>query len=70
MRAIPDGTVDCVDCDMPFAKTENIWDVPLDLEALWKQYKRVVKPNGAIILFALFPFAANLALSNLATLKR
>jgi len=56
---------------MPFAKTENVWDVPLDLEALWKQYKRVVKPNGAIILFALyFHFAANLALSNLATLKR
>ena len=52
MRGIPDGTVDMVLCDLPFGITDCVWDTMIPFEPLWEQYKRVTKPNGAIVLFA------------------
>lgn len=64
MRQIPDGCIDMVLCDLPYGNTHNAWDVQIDLEALWKQYRRIVKPSGAIVLFGSGRFTAELLQSN------
>lgn len=69
MKNIPDGSVDLVLCDMPYGTTRNKWDKCLPLEKLWREYKRVVKKNGAIILFAQTPFDKVLGASNIDMLR-
>ena len=63
MKDIPDGSVDMILCDLPYGTTRNRWDSALPLDALWKQYKRIIKPNGCIALFAQAPFDKVLAMS-------
>lgn len=48
MREIPDSSVDMILCDPPYMQTRNQWDRPLDLPAMWAQYRRIIKENGAI----------------------
>ena len=69
MKDIPDGSVDMVLCDMPYGTTRNNWDRVIPIDSLWKEYKRVVKKNGAIVLFAQTPFDKILGASNLDMLK-
>lgn len=69
MNLIPDSSVDMVLCDLPYGKTNADWDVRIDEERLWDQYKRVVKENGAILLFAQYPYDKILATSNLKMYK-
>ena len=69
MKNIPDGSVDMVLCDLPYGTTRNKWDSIIPLDSLWKEYKRVVKKNGAIVLFAQTPFDKILGASNLDMLK-
>lgn len=69
MKRIPDGNVDCIICDLPYGSTRNKWDIVIPFENLWLQYKRVIKSNGAIILFACEPFASYLRLSNIEMYK-
>lgn len=69
MKYIPDGSVDLILCDMPYGTTRNKWDKCIPLEKLWQEYKRVVKKNGAIVLFAQTPFDKVLGTSNLDMLK-
>lgn len=64
MKQFPDNSVDMVLCDLPYGTTQNRWDSVIDLDELWKQYKRVVKPNGAIVLTSQGLFTAKLILSN------
>lgn len=64
MRTLPDGSIDCVLCDLPYGTTRNKWDAVIDFDALWEQYKRITKPNAAIVLFADGMFTAKLMLSN------
>lgn len=64
MKDIPDGSVDMVLCDLPYGCTRNKWDVVIPFDQLWKQYRRIVKPNGAIVLFADGMFMAMLMVSN------
>lgn len=64
MARIPDGSVDMVLCDLPYGTTQNKWDSAIDLPSLWKQYRRIVKPNGAIVLTSQGVFTAKLILSN------
>lgn len=66
---IADGSVDMICCDLPYGTTQNAWDSILDLTLLWEHYKRVIKPNGAIVLFSQMPFTAILAASNIQMLK-
>lgn len=56
MKEIPAGTVDMILCDLPFGTTRSSWDNVIPFDPLWKQYERVIKPNGAILLFAKAPF--------------
>lgn len=64
MRDIPDKSVDMVLCDLPYGATRNKWDTVIPLDALWAQYERVIKPNGAIALFSAEPFTSLLVASN------
>lgn len=64
MKQIPDGSIDMILCDLPYGTTKNKWDNVIPFEQLWKQYERVIKDNGAIVLFGDGLFTANLILSN------
>lgn len=64
MQNIPDNSIDMVLCDLPYGTTQNKWDSVIDLDKLWKQYNRIVKPNGAIVLTSQGVFTAKLILSN------
>lgn len=69
MRAIPDGSIDMVMCDLPYGTTAAKWDSVLDLGALWLEYRRVLKPNAAVCLTSLQPFTTALIVSNPAWFK-
>ena len=69
MPWIPDGSVDMVLCDLPYGTTRNKWDSVIPLDKLWGEYKRIVKPDGAIVLFAQTPFDKVLGASNLDMLR-
>lgn len=64
MDKVPDHTVDMIFTDLPYGTTKNAWDVPLPLDKLWEQYRRVLKPGGAVLLFAQMPLGADLINSN------
>ena len=64
MPFIPDGSVDMILADLPYGTTACKWDTVIPLEPLWEQYKRVIKPNGAIVLTASQPFTSVLVTSN------
>lgn len=64
MQNIPDKSIDMILCDLPYGTTQNRWDSVIPLEALWKEYGRVIKPNGVIILTSQGIFTASLILSN------
>lgn len=65
MKKIPDGSVDMILCDLPYGTTACKWDNVIPFEPLREQYKRIIKPNGAVVLFATPPFSANLAFSQI-----
>lgn len=69
MKNIPDKSVDMVLCDLPYGTTACKWDTLIDLNMLWKHYKRVLTPKGNIILFASQPFTTTLISSNLSWFK-
>jgi site-specific DNA-methyltransferase (adenine-specific) len=64
MKNIPDGSVDMILCDLPYGTTMNKWDSVIDFDELWTAYKRIIKNNGAIVLFGQGLFTAELACSN------
>ena len=69
MKGFEDNSVDCVICDLPYAITQLRWDIPIPLDKLWKQYNRVVKENGNIVLFSSGLFTYKLIESNLSNFK-
>lgn len=64
MKLIDDATIDLIICDLPYGVTKNKWDSVIDLKMLWGEYERVIKTNGAIVLFGQGKFSARLMLSN------
>lgn len=69
MKEIPDGSVDVIICDPPYGTTACKWDSVIDLPLMWEQLKRIIKPNGAIVLTAAQPFTSVLGSSNIRMLK-
>jgi len=69
MPQIPDKSVDMVLADLPYGQIQADWDCQIDLAKLWPEYKRVIKNNGVILLFAACPFDKILGASNLEMLK-
>lgn len=69
MQSIPDGSIDMIMCDLPYGTTQNKWDSVIPLGPLWAHYKRICKPNAAIVLLAQTPFDKVLGCSNLPLLR-
>lgn len=65
MQNIPDNSIDLILCDLPYGTTKCVWDVVIPFDKLWDQYKRVLKENGAVLLFGQEPFSSLLRCSNL-----
>lgn len=64
MKKIADKSIDMILCDLPYGTTKNRWDVIIPFEDLWKEYNRIIKDNGAIVLFGNQPFTSKLVMSN------
>ena len=69
MKDIPSGSVDMVLTDPPYGTTACKWDSVIPFEPMWEQLKRVIKPNGAIVLFGSEPFSSALRMSNIKQYK-
>lgn len=69
MKELPEKSIDMVLCDLPYGTTNCRWDTIIPFEELWQQYKRIVKDNGAIVLFGSQPFTSCLVASNLQMFK-
>lgn len=69
MKSIPDNSVDAIICDPPYGTTACKWDSVIPLDPMWEQLKRVIKPNGAIVLTASQPFTTTLIASNMGMFK-
>ena len=69
MKEIPDGSVDMILADVPYGTTACKWDSIIPLESMWEQLKRIIKPNGAIVMTASQPFTSVLVCSNLKMFK-
>ena len=64
MRQLPEHSVDCVICDLPYGMTACKWDSVIPFDALWEAYKRVCNKDAAIVLFGSQPFTSALVMSN------
>ena len=69
MKDIPDKSIDMILCDLPYGTTACKWDNIIPFEPLWEQYNRVIKDNGAIVLFGSEPFSSKLRISNIKKTK-
>jgi site-specific DNA-methyltransferase (adenine-specific) len=65
MQDISDNSIDMVLADLPYGTTKCSWDIIIPFDELWLQYNRIVKDNGAILLFGQEPFSSLLRLSNI-----
>lgn len=61
---IENKSIDMILCDLPYGTTANKWDSIISLKPLWKEYKRIIKDNGAIVLTSSQPFTSELISSN------
>jgi site-specific DNA-methyltransferase (adenine-specific) len=69
MKEIPSKSIDAIICDLPYGTTACKWDSVIPFEPLWEQYKRVIKDDGAIVLFGSQPFTSVLVNSNIKMFK-
>lgn len=69
MPEIADKSVDMILCDLPYGTTACKWDTIIPFDKLWEQYERIIKDNGAIVLFGAEPFSSLLRVSNLKLYK-
>ena len=69
MKEIENKSIDCIICDLPYGTTSCSWDIIIPFDKLWEQYNRIIKDNGAIILFGQEPFSSLVRCSNLKDYK-
>ncbi len=69
MKTIPDGSIDAIITDPPYGTTACKWDSVIDFGLMWEQLNRIIKPNGAIVLFGSEPFSSALRMSNIKNYK-
>lgn len=69
MNLVDDKSVDMILTDLPYGTTQCKWDIIIPFEPLWEQYNRIIKDNGAVVLFSQMPFTASLVSSNLKDFK-
>jgi len=66
---IPDKSIDAIITDPPYGTTACKWDSVIDFDLMWEQLNRIIKPNGAIVLFGSEPFSSALRMSNIKNYK-
>ena len=69
MALMPDNCVDLILCDLPYGTTACAWDSVIPFTQLWEQYKRVIKPTGAVVLTGSQPFTSTVVMSNIEMFK-
>ena len=69
MKGIESGSVDAIITDPPYGTTACKWDSVIDFNLMWEQLNRIIKPNGAIVLFGSEPFSSALIMSNVKKYK-
>jgi site-specific DNA-methyltransferase (adenine-specific) len=69
MKSIPDGSIDAIITDPPYGTTACKWDSIIPFDLMWEQLNRIIKPNGAIVLFGSEPFSSALRMSNIKMYK-
>ncbi|MFA7204584.1 MAG: site-specific DNA-methyltransferase [Candidatus Caldatribacteriota bacterium] len=69
MKYIDDKSIDMILCDLPYGTTACKWDTIIPFDLLWEQYNRIIKNNGAVLLFAQEPFTSQLISSNIYKFK-
>tara|TARA_R100001198_G_scaffold32445_1_gene17270 strand:+ start:1124 stop:1852 length:729 start_codon:yes stop_codon:yes gene_type:complete len=69
MKSIPDASIDAIITDPPYGTTACKWDSVIDFDLMWEQLNRIIKPNGAIVLFGSEPFSSALRMSNIKNYK-
>jgi len=69
MKDIPSGSVDAIITDPPYGTTACKWDSVIPFDLMWEQLNRIIKPNGAIVLFGAEPFSSTLRMSNIKNYK-
>lgn len=69
MKRIPDGSIDMILCDLPYGTTTLKWDSIIPFDKLWEQYRRIIRGNGAIVLFGSEPFSSKQRVSNIKEYK-
>jgi len=69
MQKIKSGSVDAIITDPPYGTTACKWDSVIDFDLMWEQLNRIIKPNGAIVLFGSEPFSSALRMSNIKNYK-
>lgn len=69
MKSIPDGSVDMILTDPPYGTTACKWDTVIPFDLMWAELKRIIKPNGVVVLFGAEPFSSLLRCSNIKYFK-
>jgi DNA modification methylase len=69
MKTIKDNSIDAIITDPPYGTTQCKWDSVIDFDLMWEQLNRIIKPNGAIVLFGSEPFSSALRMSNIKNYK-
>ena len=69
MKSIPDNSIDAIITDPPYGTTACKWDSVIPFDLMWEQLNRIIKPNGAIVLFGSEPFSSALRMSNIKNYK-
>jgi DNA modification methylase len=69
MKTIPNKSIDAIITDPPYGTTACKWDSVIDFDLMWEQLNRIIKPNGAILLFGSEPFSSALRMSNIKNYK-
>ena len=69
MKSIPDGSIDAIITDPPYGTTACKWDSVIPFDLMWEQLNRIIKPNGAIVLFGSEPFSSALRMTTIKNYK-
>ena len=64
MKQISDKSIDCIICDPPYGVTDCKWDKVIPLHDMWNEFSRIIKPDGAVVLFSAEPFTTDVIVSN------
>lgn len=64
MPSLPEGSVDLIVADLPYGTTDCTWDSPINLQSMWREFRRLLRPRGCVVLHASQPFTSALVMSN------